>query len=101
MTTSNCGSDFALTRARTTVTNQSDASPTTRAGMRRQVLLMMLPALAFLSVAFVLMGLILSYRLAPEHRRGKHLRWLVGWTVKGLLVPSLIWFLMNIGLSLW
>jgi hypothetical protein len=69
--------------------------------MRRHVLLMMLPALAFLSIAFVLMGLILSYRLAPEHRRGKHLRWLASWFVKGLILPALTWFLMNIGLSLW
>jgi len=62
---------------------------------------MMLPALAFLSIAFVLMGLILSFRLAPQHRRGKHARWLAGWFGKGLILPSLIWFLMNIGLSLW
>src|SRR5256885_5532069 len=67
--------------------------------MRRHVFLMLLPALAFLSVVFVIMGLLLSYRLAPEHRRGKHIRWLLGWFIKGLCLPTLIWVLMNIGLS--
>lgn len=62
---------------------------------------MMLPALAFLSLAFVVMGLLLPYRLAPEHRRPKQLRWLATWFTKGLILPSLVWFLMNLGLSLW
>lgn len=60
---------------------------------------MLLPFLALLSVGFVLAGLLLPYRLAPEHRRRKQLRWLLSWTFKGLLLPALIWILMNIGLS--
>lgn len=60
---------------------------------------MLLPALAFLSLAFLLMGFLLSYRLVPEHRRGKHVRWLLAWSFKGLLLPTMIWVLMNIGLS--
>jgi hypothetical protein len=69
--------------------------------MRRHVFLMMLPVLAFLSIALVIMGLLLPYRLAPEHRRGKQFRWVLSWFAKGLLLPSTIWLLMNIGLSLW
>ena len=62
---------------------------------------MLLPALALLSVAFVGAGFGLAYRLAPQHRRGKHLQWLLSWTVKGLILPFLFWLLMNIGLSWW
>ena len=60
---------------------------------------MLLPALALLSVGFVLAGLLLPYRLAQEHRRRKQLQWLLGWTFKGLLLPAFVWMLMNIGLS--
>jgi len=39
------------------------------------------------------------YRFAREYERPRRFRWLVRWTIQGVLVPWLIWGLMNIGLS--
>jgi hypothetical protein len=52
-----------------------------------------------LSLGCIGAGWVLAYRLAPEPRRSEHLRWLVGWFIKGLLTPFLLWALMNLGLS--
>ena len=41
----------------------------------------------------------LSLRLFPEDQRGVMLRGLVPWSIKGLLVPMIVWTLMNVGLS--
>src|SRR5947209_6124455 len=56
-------------------------------------------ALGFLSLAFIGIGLGLSHRLTPEQRRLRWKTWIIGWSIKGLIVPAVIWFLMNIGLS--
>lgn len=42
---------------------------------------------------------ILTLRLTPERKRGKISRWLLSWSLKGLLVPMVVWALMNVGLS--
>ena len=41
----------------------------------------------------------LSWRLAPERERPGVRRWLVGWSLKGLLLPCLLWALMNLGVT--
>jgi hypothetical protein len=41
----------------------------------------------------------LAYRLVPENARRQWWRWLLGWSLKGLLAPAVIWTLMNVGLS--
>src|SRR5437870_1300215 len=56
-------------------------------------------ALSFLSVVLVIIVWGLVYRLAPPHRRRQILRWLLFWSIKGLVLPFAIWTLMNVGLS--
>jgi hypothetical protein len=67
--------------------------------MRRRTFLLLLPISLLLSILCLLLGVGLSYRLAPEHRRRKQLLWMAGWFFKGLFLPSLVWLLMNVGLS--
>jgi hypothetical protein len=52
-----------------------------------------------LSMGFIGAGWVMAYRLAPAHRRVQHTRWLVGWSIKGLAVPFLLWAIMNFGVS--
>jgi hypothetical protein len=65
----------------------------------------MRPAVEFLLILFLLSAAsvtaawVLTYGLTPEHRRSQLLRPLLLWSGKGLLVPSIIWTLMNLGLS--
>lgn len=56
-------------------------------------------SLTFLGVVFVCLAWAMVWRLAPEHRRGRTLRWLGGWSLKGLLLPTLVWAAMNVGFS--
>jgi tetratricopeptide (TPR) repeat protein len=56
-------------------------------------------ALFVLSAASVAATWMLSHLLTPERRHPQLLRWLIAWSVKGLLVPLAIWALMNLGLS--
>src|ERR1035437_2441642 len=55
--------------------------------------------LLVLSAASVAAAWVLSCGLAPENRRSERLRLLLPWSGKGLLVPLIIWALMNLGLS--
>jgi hypothetical protein len=55
--------------------------------------------LLVLSTASVAAGWVLTYGLTPEARRSERLRLLLFWSGKGLLIPLIIWALMNIGLS--
>jgi hypothetical protein len=41
----------------------------------------------------------LALRLRPEHDRAGDRRWLVDWSLKGLLLPLLLWAVMNLGVS--
>lgn len=41
----------------------------------------------------------LTYRLTPEGKRTRVLRWLAAWSLKGWVAPWSIWALMNVGLS--
>ena len=52
-----------------------------------------------MSAAFVGAGWIMSIRLAPEAGQAERGRWLLGWSLKSLLVPLAIWALMNMGMS--
>ena len=55
--------------------------------------------LFFLSAVAVYAGWFLSEGLTPERRQRQLRRSLLLWLVKGLLVPLVIWALMNVGLS--
>jgi hypothetical protein len=55
--------------------------------------------LFFLSAVVVYGGWFLAEGLTPERRRAELRRTLLGWLVKGLVVPLAIWSLMNVGLS--
>ena len=52
-----------------------------------------------LSMTLVGGAWVMVYRLMPEHDRPASLRWLLEWSLKGLLVPLAIWSVMNIGVS--
>src|SRR5438552_15266106 len=51
------------------------------------------------SVLFVGLGWGMTYRLAYPSERKKVLRPLLVWTIRGVVLPGIIWILMNIGLS--
>jgi hypothetical protein len=55
--------------------------------------------LIVLSAASVATACVLAYGLSPERQRSQLLRPLLLWSGKGLLVPAVVWVLMNIGLS--
>jgi hypothetical protein len=52
-----------------------------------------------MSAAMVGAGWILTVQLAPEPAQPQRLRWLLHWSLKGLLVPLVLWAVMNVGLS--
>src|SRR5215204_1162612 len=52
-----------------------------------------------ISLALVAGTMALHWRLSPGARRGHLKAWLVQWSIKGLLVPLVVWILMNVGLS--
>jgi hypothetical protein len=52
-----------------------------------------------LGAASVIAAWVLACQLLPERRRPQLRRWLLSWSVKGLLVPLAIWTLMNLRLS--
>ena len=56
-------------------------------------------ALSTLGAGIVAAVCAMVYRLTPEHRRRAQLRWFVGWFIKGLVLPVLLWMIMNIGIS--
>lgn len=56
-------------------------------------------SLLFLSLLLVGGACGLGWRLTPEKGRRQYWRWLLVWSIKGLLLPSLIWALMNLGIS--
>src|SRR5258708_40204644 len=56
-------------------------------------------ALLFLCAVFIAGAWGLAWRLVPEHRRRARLRWLLPWSIKGLVLPALLWTIMNLGVS--
>ncbi len=56
-------------------------------------------ALSTLSAGIVAAACGMVYRLSPQHRKRSQLRWLIGWLIKGLALPLLLWMIMNIGIS--
>ena len=56
--------------------------------------------LSALGVGLAAFAWVTDYRLVREDDRPESFRWLRRWTIQGLLAPSLIWSLMNFGLSL-
>ncbi|MGA2866124.1 MAG: tetratricopeptide repeat protein [Verrucomicrobiota bacterium] len=56
-------------------------------------------AQCFLSAVFVGAAWVLAWRLTPEPDRPKSRRWLRDWSLKGLLLPFLLWAVMNLGVS--
>jgi len=55
--------------------------------------------LLFLSASLVALAWTMATRLTPEPEQPRIQRWLIFWCVKGMLLPSLVWALMNIGVS--
>jgi hypothetical protein len=55
--------------------------------------------LLFVSTVLVVLAVLLSYRLSPEHNRRRRILALLGWAFQGLLVPIVIWAVMNYGIS--
>lgn len=41
----------------------------------------------------------MTFRLSPEAKRSRLRRWLVNWSLRGMLLPVTLWALMNIGLA--
>jgi hypothetical protein len=41
----------------------------------------------------------MTFRLTPETKRPLLRRWLVNWSLKGMLLPLILWALMNLGLA--
>ena len=60
---------------------------------------MSMSGLLLLNIALVSAGWVLSYRLAPQRRRREHLRWLLVWSLKGLVVPVTAWAILNAGIG--
>jgi hypothetical protein len=56
-------------------------------------------SLLFLGIVFIAIPWGLSLRLTPETKRGRIVRWLLSWSIKGLLVPLALWATINLGLS--
>ncbi len=56
-------------------------------------------SLLFLSLVLIGTGWALAWRLAAEQRRSQNLRWLLAWSLKGLLLPLALWTVMNLGIS--
>ncbi len=55
--------------------------------------------LALLAVGFAALAWAADYRLASESELAAHRRWLLRWSLQGLALPSLLWVLMNLGIS--
>jgi len=51
------------------------------------------------SSVIVAWGCIWTRRLMPEDQREHFWRWLLDWSLKGLLLPLVLWVIMNIGVS--
>jgi hypothetical protein len=65
--------------------------------MRRSVAIFI--ALLVLGGVIVAATAALVYRLTPAHRRRQALRWLLGWSIQGVLAPVALWTVMNVGIS--
>jgi len=61
--------------------------------------LYILISMVLVSLALVSATCVLTCRLAEEPARPTFRRWLAAWSFKGLLVPTTIWILLNLGLS--
>lgn len=59
----------------------------------------LLICLGFLGGVVVLAGTVLVCRLNPQAQQRQSLLWLAGWFGKGLLVPWLLWAILNFGIS--
>jgi thioredoxin-like negative regulator of GroEL len=55
--------------------------------------------LFFLGAALVATTWLLTLRLAPEPKRARIARWLLTWSLKGLLLPLVLWAILNVGVS--
>lgn len=56
-------------------------------------------ALSILGFTFIVLAWAMVYRLTPPFRQRQMLRWLLFWSLKGLVLPFALWALINVGLS--
>src|SRR5712664_274520 len=52
-----------------------------------------------ISSALVAWACVGTWHLLPEPRRENFRHWLLGWSLKGLFVPLVLWIIMNLGIS--
>ena len=50
-------------------------------------------------IAFIAIPCDLALRLTPEAKRGRMVRWLLIWSLKGVALPLTLWAVMNLGIS--
>jgi hypothetical protein len=55
--------------------------------------------LGFMGAVMIAATWVLTFKLTPDERKPRILRWLLTWSGKGLAAPLLLWALMNVGLS--
>jgi hypothetical protein len=56
-------------------------------------------ALVFVGAGLIAIAWTLTVRLTPESNRGRIARWLLSWSVKGVIVPLVLWSIINIGIT--
>ena len=52
-----------------------------------------------MSAALIGAAWIMTLRLTPEPAQRQRVRWLLAWSLKGLLIPLAVWAVMNLGVS--
>src|SRR4051794_34571285 len=56
-------------------------------------------AVLVVSSTLAAIGWGMTYRLNPENHRNEVLPWLLPWSLKGLVLPIVLWAIMNVGIS--
>ncbi len=56
-------------------------------------------SLLFLGVGFITIPWVLTVRLTPENKRKRVLRWLLAWSIRGVVLPVALWAMINLGVS--
>lgn len=56
-------------------------------------------SLFLLGCGLVALAWVLTVGLTPEAKRGRIQRWLLDWLIRGVVVPGIIWALLNVGLA--
>jgi hypothetical protein len=52
-----------------------------------------------LGAVFITVPCVLTLRLTPEPKQRRVARWLVSWSIRGVVIPMVLWSVINIGLT--